>query len=281
MGGSFRELGNKITALKKMGRVTRTMKMVASGYYRKAQKMLNVASGYNTRLEDLCRDVLPPEKAGTRGRRALMLVVSSNRGLCGGYNGAIARKVTAWTAENGSAYEKVSYVYIGTKAATLLKNSFPSPYVYELKAALPTLEQNVRTGLSLLAHHRAGEYDDLFMVYTKSINAVRSEPIVEQLLPFVVPAGRVGNTIEDRIILPDPVVFGVHLKEQLIISRIYLAVVQSATAEQAARRLAMENASANIEKMILHYTLLRNSARQSSITRELSEIVSGAESLKG
>jgi len=210
-----------------------------------------------------------------------MLVVSSNRGLCGGYNGAVARKVTAWTAENGSAYEKVSYVYIGKKAATLLKNSFPSPYVYELKAALPTLEQNVRTGLSLLAHHRAGEYDDLFMVYTKSINAVRSEPIVEQLLPFVVPAGHAGKTTVDRIILPDAGVFGAHLKEQMIISRIYLAVVNSATAEQAARRLAMENATANIEKMILHYTLLRNSARQSSITRELSEIVSGAESLKG
>lgn len=279
--GSFREFGQKITALKGMGRVTRTMKMVASGYYRKAQIMLNTAGAYNLRLEELCRDALPPEKPVARGRRAVLLVISANRGLCGGYNGAVARKVMAWTAEHGSAYEKVSYVYIGKKAATILKESCPSPYVYETKSALPALEQNVRTGLSLLAHHRDGEYDDLFMVYTKSINAVKSEPVVEQLLPFVLPAGRPGKSIADRMILPETSVFGAHLKEQLIISRIYLAAVNSATAEQAARRLAMENASANIEKMILRYTLLRNSARQSSITRELSEIVSGAESLKG
>lgn len=279
--GSFREFGQKITALKGMGRVTRTMKMVASGYYRKAQGMLNTAAAYNARLEELCRDALPSEKPIPRGRRAVVLVISANRGLCGGYNGSVARKVTAWTAENGSAYEKVSYVYIGKKAATMLKESFPSPYVYETKAALPALEQNVRTGLSLLAHHRAGEYDDLLMIYTKNINAVKSEPTVEQLLPFKAPEGAPKAGALDRMILPDVGVFGAHLKEQLIISRIHLAAVHSATAEQAARRLAMENASSNIEKMILRYTLLRNSARQSSITRELSEIVSGAESLKG
>ncbi len=298
---SIREYTQKIASLKGMGRITKTMKMVAAGYYRRSQDLLRAAIEYNQHCEHLSRIAeslcpgVPPVVKNTSTATHL-LIISSNRGLCGSYNAAIARLVHKFAREKNLAPNELSVSYAGSKALTLLHNSFPPVENFELNAELPTPDECLGMAMRIYTRFRQNQFGNLYIAYTKSKNALASEPLIQQLVPFApLPDDSSANTHQspptnqhsansnqqfpDPLMLPDPVAVRDLLRAQTIISRLYLARAHAATAEHAARRASMDNASANINKLTDHYIQLRNTARQANITRELTEIVSGAESL--
>ncbi len=277
--GSFREYGKKIVALKGTERVTKTMKMVASGYYRKAEILRTAARAYNERLESLSRQLDAKTLVEKPATRAVIIVISANRGMCGGYNGTIARTVAAWRKGDGAKYTEADFYYLGKKAVPLLRGTCPAKETSISQASLPVLSEVVAFAETALKD--AGEDADVYVAYSKSVSALQATPLVERLLPFEPVATDKPEPARELLTMPDTAVLVEHLIRQTVLSRIVLAAMESSVAEQAARRLSMENATANINKLMTQYTLLRNSARQSAITQELTEIVSGAESLKG
>lgn len=290
---SIREYTQKITSLKGMGRITKTMKMVSAGYYRRAQELLRSAKDYNHNCERITATIeslhpdLPPPLTNTSAASHI-LIISSNRGLCGSYNAAVSRLVRDFVLSRQIPSYQLTYSYAGAKALTLLRDLCPPLETFDVKAELPTAAECLEMAMRIYTHYQDNRFSKLFIVYTKSHNALFAEPVMQQLIPFIPkpPDSPPEDGVAEPealppqpLLLPDPLAVRNMLRFQTTISRLFLARAHAAAAEHAARRTSMDNASTNISKLTDTYVQLRNTARQSNITRELTEIVSGAESL--
>ncbi len=290
---TFREFNVKLASLRSMRRITRTMRMVAAGHLRRTQEAFAHSTAYRDALRSILAEAAPaaprpppPDAPVRTSRNALLLVLSSDRGLCGGFSGRLVEGVADWLEANRGRWRILRAAFWGRKAWRALRTRVETRGHYPGLPSPPEFDDAVRIGIEIDELFKSGKYAEIHLAYTRFRNVTAQEVTVERLLPFVPPAHaperpRAGTTdLREKVYEPSREILAERLVMQCVRFHIYQAMLQSAASEHGARMMAMESATSNIDKLSAQYTLLRNTARQAAITRELNEIVSGAEALK-
>jgi F-type H+-transporting ATPase subunit gamma len=292
---SLRDIRKRIRSVKNTQQITKAMKMVAAAKLRKAQDAIIAARPYAQALEQLIahlaarsEELAHPLLAARPARNADVVVLTSDRGLAGGFNSNIIRRVNRFLLENARQYQRIRLITIGRKG-----NEFFRRRELEILKDYPGLFAQVSfataSDVAEEATHRflREENDAVFVVYNEFVSAISQRVVLTQVLPLqsIVPASsREGEGAAPRGIdfLYEPSREAVldRLVPQAIAIKIYRALLESLASEHGARMSAMDNATNNASEMIDRLTLYYNRTRQAAITKELMEIVSGAEALK-
>ena len=290
MAGS-REIRNKIKSVKNTQKITRAMEMVAASKMRRAQERMKKARPYGEKIRNVAAHM---SRAYTEYRHPFLIerdtvkrigiiVVTSDKGLCGGLNTNVLRmavsKMKAWEAEG----EQIEVCCIGNKGLGFMNRMGANviSHVVSLGDA-PDLERLIGAIKILLDGYNQDRFDRVYLFYTRFINTMKQEPVMEQLLPLSDerlrasdgPTGQRG--VWDYIYEPEarPVIDDVMVR--YVEALIYQALTENIASEQSARMVAMKAASDNAGNVINELTLIYNKSRQAAITKELSEIVGGA-----
>ncbi len=279
-----KEIRTKISSIQNTQKITSAMEMVAASKMRKAQERMALGKPYARRMRSVVGHIAnaAPEyqhmyMQERDVKRVGYIIVSSDRGLCGGLNGnlfkATIKSMKSW-ADQGV---EIELSLIGAKAA-----AFFGSYGGNVTAAVrdigeaPAIADLIGAVKTMLDAYADGKIDRLFLVGNQFVNTMTQDPTVEQLLPLVAEENSEMKHHWDYLYEPDAKELLEGLLTRYIESQVYQAVVENGACEQAARMLAMKSATDNAGDMIDDLQLIYNKARQSAITQELSEIVSGA-----
>jgi F-type H+-transporting ATPase subunit gamma len=286
MAGS-REIRNKIKSVQNTRKITKAMEMVAASKMRKAQERMRHARPYADKVRNIAAHLAnanPEYRHPFLVRRDTMkaagvILVTTDKGLCGGMNTNILRMITQRIRELETSGTKVQVTAIGNKGLGFMQriNARVVSQVTQLGDS-PHLEKLIGPVKLQLDAYERGEIDAVFIAYTRFINTMKQEPVIEQLLPLD-PSRLEETTREyswDYIYEPDAQAVLDELLLRYVETLIYQAVAENLASEQSARMVAMKSASDNAKKVIEDLQLSYNKARQAAITKELSEIVSGA-----
>ena len=283
----YREYKAKLTSLGNMRRVTAAMKMLSAARFARAQDAQRRARRFLREAATLTATVAraadlsahPLVEARPAGQPALALLICSDMGLCGGFNNNLVRQLQDWLAARpADAPALVSFV--GRRGHVALRRRVAVRAVYP-GAVRPDLRYAADIARDLLAGYRAQAYGAVHLAYNVFHNANAQTPTVAPLLPLALPEDREAGPAAGPVLFEPPAAaLADRLLEQAVVCRLFAALLENAAGEHGARMTAMENASRNIDQLRERYTLLRNRARQSAITQELNEVVSGAEALK-
>ncbi len=279
-----KEIRTKISSIQSTQKITSAMEMVAASKMRRAQDRMEVGKPYAQRMRNVVGHLAnanPEHKhlfmEEREVKRVGYIVISTDRGLCGGLNinlfKAMIRSMKEWDEQN----IEIDMCLVGAKAAAFF-GSFGGNIVAATRdigeePALADLIGSVKTMLDAFSE---GKIDKLYLVANEFVNTMTQNPTVEQLLPLVAEESEDMQHHWDYIYEPDARDLLEGLLARYIESLVYQAVVENGACEQAARMLAMKNATDNAGEMIDDLQLIYNKARQAAITQELSEIVSGA-----
>jgi len=284
---SLKVLRKRIGTVRSTQQITKAMKMVAAAKLRRAQEAAERARPYGQKLVEMFTAVTGgataeahPLLARRDERRADVLLITSDRGLCGGYNANILRLAETILRKQDC---EVSIFAVGRKAVDYLRRRSIRTAA-ERTGVLNQSVVAVATALAdeLSARFVAGESDAVYLVYSKFRSAISQTPTIVPLLPVTLPETAAGDgRAVEYIFEPQKRVLLGELLPVYIRTLIVQALLEAAASEQGARMTAMENATTNASDMIERLTLSMNRARQATITTELMEIVSGAEALKG
>jgi len=284
MAGS-KEIRTKIKSVENTRKITRAMEMVAAAKMRKAQERMRAARPYAEKIRSVAAHLsrANPEYKHPflvkrdENKNVGLIIVTSDKGLCGGLNTNILRLVVNNMKEWEKEGKGILVCPIGNKGM-----GFMSRIGAKVKSHLtglgdtPHIEKLIGTVKVMLDAYTAGEIDAVHISYNRFVNTMKQEPCVEQLLPL---SGEQLGTAEgnwDYIYEPDAKLVIDELLLRYIESLVYQAVVENMASEQSARMVAMKAASDNAKNVINELKLVYNKARQAAITREISEIVSGA-----
>ena len=281
---NLKDLRNRIKSVKSIQQVTKAMKMVAAAKMRRAQENMEHARPYSSRILDLIQSLLPdidrtllPELEIRSEKRCLFVVITADRGMAGAFNTNIL-KVTQKEIENYSP-EDVDIICIGKKSKAYFKNKQYN--VLETYTDFwNDLNYNfvMRLGSKIVTHFKDTNVDSVKCIYNKFINIAKQEVLCNTLLPLSFEDGN-NSKEQDRIFEPSKEIVISSIIPRFLNTQIWQYLLESFASEQAARMLAMENATTNAQDMIKDLTLQFNKARQTAITTEMLEIVSGAEAL--
>ena len=287
---NFKEYNDKIKQLRNMRRVTLAMKMLSTTKLARAQDDLSRASDFINewkRVTGLAMSVagalhdplLEPRK--TR-ESIYLLLITSDTGLCGGFNNNLIRLVDDWLAKNKPSVRILRFSFCGRKGYTFFKDRVEVRSYYEGFTRKPDISQALEIGHEIFDAYFGMKYDEMYVAYNRFVSPMTQEPVIERILPFdpaenAPPAGEAEPLV---VLEPQSRRLLAMLLEHRVYHKVYAALLHNAAGEHGARMTAMDNASQNIETLTNSYTLMRNRARQASITTELIEVVSGAEALQ-
>ena len=279
-----KEIRTKISSIRSTQKITSAMEMVAASKMRKAQDRMRLGKPYARRMRAVVGHIANanPEyrhlyMQQREARRVGYLVVSTDRGLCGGLNinlfKATVRSMKEW-ADQGV---EIELSLIGAKAAAFF-NSYGGNVTSAIRdiGETPSLADLIGGVKTMLDAYEEGRIDRLFLVSNQFVNTMTQSPKIEQLLPLEAEDSQEMKHHWDYIYEPDAEELLERLLTRYIESQVYQAVVENGASEQAARMIAMKNATENAGELIDDLQLIYNKARQAAITQELSEIVSGA-----
>ena len=280
-----KEVRTKIGSIKNTQKITRAMEMVAASKMRKTKDRMQATRPYSKKIGRIIKHLAQanPEYKHTYliardVKRVGVIVVSSDRGLCGGLNSNLFRKTLAHLVEWDNANIEVDVCTIGTKAAGFFGNLKVNLVGQVIKLGdAPHLNDIVGVIKIMLDAYEAGRIDELYVISNEFVNTMTQRPTVEQLLPVV--ACELDENLSghwDYIYEPDAKEVLDHLLNRFIESKVYQGLVENNACEQAARMVAMKSASDNAGNLISELQLIYNKARQAAITQEISEIVAGA-----
>jgi F-type H+-transporting ATPase subunit gamma len=286
MAGS-REIRNKIKSVQNTRKITKAMEMVAASKMRKAQERMRHARPYADKVRNIAAHLAnanPEYRHPFLVRRDTMkaaglILITTDKGLCGGLNTNILRMSTQRLRELEAGGTKVQVTAIGNKGLGFMQriNAKVVSQLVQLGDA-PHMERMIGPVKLQLDAYAAGEIDAVYIAYTRFINTMKQEPVIEQLLPL--DASKLQETSRefswDYIYEPDAQAVLDELLLRYVETLVYQAVAENMASEQSARMVAMKSASDNAKKVIEDLQLSYNKARQAAITKELSEIVSGA-----
>ncbi|HET6439332.1 MAG TPA: ATP synthase F1 subunit gamma [Anaeromyxobacter sp.] len=289
---SLRDIRNRISSVRSTRQITRAMKMVSAAKLRRAQDAILRTRPYAQLLDQMLMRVavraaqedLPPHPllAVRKPRVAEVVVITSDRGLAGGFNSNIARRTQRFLVENAERFEKVLLSTVGRKG----RDAFRARRM-EVRKDYTGVHSDLRyeRGEEIAEEYTerflSGEVDAVYLCYNEFKSAISQKPVVVQLLPIESPPGA-GPSAPAVDFLYEPSrheLLGELLPRQVAM-QVWRALLESAASEHGARMSAMESATKNAEDMISTLTLQYNRARQAYVTKELLEIVSGAEALK-
>jgi F-type H+-transporting ATPase subunit gamma len=285
---SLRDIRKRIRSVKNTQQITKAMKMVAAAKLRKAQDAIIAARPYAAALDQMIGELASRSEGLTNPllvsrpvRKVDLVVLSSDRGLAGGFNSNIIRRVNRFLFEEGKNYDAVRLVTIGRKVndyfrkrETEIIKDYPGLYArVSFRTASEVAEAETRRFLD-------GECDAVFVVYNEFLSAISQKVVLNPVLPVPAVSQAEGAATTEFEFEPGRDQVLERLLPQAIAIKIYRALLESVASEHGARMSAMDNATSNASDMIGKLTLFYNRTRQAVITKELMEIVSGAEALK-
>jgi F-type H+-transporting ATPase subunit gamma len=291
-----KEIRAKIKSFENTKKITKAMEMVSASKMRKAQERMRAARPYADKIRNITANLSKanPEyrspylrKVEGAPKSVGFIVVTTDKGLCGGLNTNVLRAVTNKMREVQGGGGQVQAVAIGNKGLGFL-NRINAKVVSQAtqlgdRPQIDKLIGPVKTMLDLFV---GGQLDAVYLCYTRFINTMNQEPLVEQLLPLT--ADRLQQSAEERsqygwdyIYEPDAAAVIDELMTRYIEGLVYQAVAENMASEQSARMVAMKAATDNAGNLIAEFKLIYNKQRQAAITKELSEIVGGAAAISG
>jgi F-type H+-transporting ATPase subunit gamma len=293
---SLKDLRNSIGSVRNMRKITSAMKMVAASKLRRAQEQAQVAQPYAQRMAGIlsrlaanyvASESSPKLLAGTgKDQVHLIVVVTSDRGLAGGFNSNSVRAARGLIRDLLAQGKEVKLLTVGRKAKDLLRRDQASRlgHTFEgIGSKRVTFAEAENVSRTIVEMYEAGEFDVCTIVYNRFKSVIAQVPTATQLIPFALPEGVAkADSHEVRAVYefePSEDEILAELLPRNFAIQIFGALLDSAAGEQAARMTAMDNASRNAEDLTKKLTLRYNRARQAAITKELIEIVSGAEAL--
>ena len=286
---NLKDIKRRIRSVKNTQQITKAMKLVAASKLRKAQQAIMAARPYAIKMMEVlnhlsarCNQDLHPLLDDREGDRWLILVVTADRGLCGGFNGSIIRKTAQVINENAS--KQIQLITAGKKGNDIFKNR-ATEILHDHSGWTRDFDYltvgEISDTLASLFVEKA--VDRVYMVYNEFKSVMQQEVILEQLLPIVpekLETGKEKSSVVDYIYEPEEELILDTLLKRYMTVEVYRAFLESTASEHGARMTAMDSASRNAGDMIDGLTLTYNKARQAYITKELIEIVNGAEALK-
>jgi F-type H+-transporting ATPase subunit gamma len=294
-----KEIRGKIKSVENTKKITKAMEMVAASKMRKAQERMRSARPYADKIRNITahlseanpeykspymRDVT---KTGGTTKAVGFIIVTTDKGLCGGLNTNVLRAVTTKMKEVQSAGGTIHTVAIGNKGFGFLNRIGATVVSHAIQLGdAPQLDKLIGPVKVMLDAFTEGKLDAVYLCYTKFINTMKQEPLVEPLLPLS--AARLEQTAAEKkqygwdyIYEPDAPTVIDDLLTRYIEALVYQAVAENMASEQSARMVAMKAATDNAGTLIGELKLIYNKTRQASITKELSEIVGGAAAISG
>ena len=289
---SLKDLKNRIESVKNTRKITKAMQMVAAAKLRRAQEAAEAgrpyAERFNAVLGSLAASVGGSDSApmllrGTGSDQThLLVVMTAERGLCGGFNSNIAKLAKQHAADLVAAGKTVKIITVGKKGRDSMKRDLGDHYIEhvdlsEVKRIGYSNAQDISKGV--LSRFEAGEFDVATIFYARFINVVSQVPTAQQIIPasFEATEGDAAATLYDYE--PDEETILADLLPRGVATQIFSALLENGASEQGARMSAMDNATRNAGDMIDKLTIEYNRSRQAVITNELIEIISGAEAL--
>ena len=282
-----KEIRGKIKSVENTKKITKAMEMVAASKMRKAQDRMRAARPYSEKIRNIAAhlgqanpEYTHPFMQVNDAKSAGIIVVTTDKGLCGGMNTNVLRAVTTKLRDLQSAGISAQAVAIGNKGLGFL-NRVGAKVVSQATGLgdTPHLDKLIGPVKVLLDAYAEGKINAVYLSYTKFINTMKQESVVEQLLPLssdAMQAGKTGAHGWDYIYEPDAQSVIDELLVRYVESLIYQAVAENMASEQSARMVAMKAATDNAGTVIGELKLVYNKTRQAAITKELSEIVAGA-----
>jgi F-type H+-transporting ATPase subunit gamma len=293
---SLKELRNRIASVKATQKITKAMQMVAAAKLRRAQTAAEAARPYATRMEAVLANLAtalkgreggPPLMIGTgKDQVHLLIVCTAERGLCGAFNSAIVRLAREHVHRLLADGKQVKILCVGRKGADQLKRQFASLIieVIEFRGVRQlTFEHAERVADRVLALFAEGAFDVATLFFSRFRSVISQIPTAQQIIPATIPAeapsaeAALGGAVYEYE--PDEADILADLLPLNIAVQVFKALLENAASEQGARMSAMDNATRNAGDMIGRLTLKYNRTRQAMITKELIEIISGAEAL--
>lgn len=282
-----KEIRGKIKSVENTKKITKAMEMVAASKMRKAQARMRAARPYAERVRSLAANLshATPEYrhpflvANEEAKTAGFIVVTTDKGLCGGLNTNVLRAVTVKLRELDGQGVKAEAVAIGNKGLGFLNRVGAKVVSHVTQLGdTPQLDKLIGPVKVLLDAYAAGQLQAVYLCYTRFINTMRQEPVIQQLLPLTDEQMQKeeGKHGWDYLYEPDPQTVIDELLVRYVEALVYTATAENMASEQSARMVAMKSATDNAGNVIGELKLIYNKTRQAGITKELSEIVAGA-----
>jgi len=286
---SLKSIKKRIVSVKNTRQITKAMKMVSAAKLRRAQENVVAARPYAKKLGEVLQSLaanlegdLHPLLEKREAKKLLLIVLTSDRGLCGGFNTNLCKAADRYIKEKADSYEQISVMTIGRKGFEFLRSRYTVYKNFSNVLVKPNYQTAAMMAQEVIDGFVAGEYDQVELLFN-SFRTVMSQDITfQQMLP-VVPeeTDAVEATPVEYIYEPSVGALLAEILPKNIEVQIFKAMLETVAGEHGARMTAMDSASKNANEMIGKLTLQYNRARQAAITTELMEIISGSESIKG
>jgi F-type H+-transporting ATPase subunit gamma len=288
MPEQVRDIKRRIRSIKSTQQITKAMEMVAAAKLRRAQEKAIAARPYAREIQNMIQQLLPSVDALSyplliphKEHRVCYVALTSDRGLCGGFNGQVSRYAQVLMEQ----HQEYAVIAVGRKGRDYFKRrGYPMLAEFVAIGDNPSVAQTREIAQTLIDLYNKNQVDEINLVYMEFVTAGKQRPAVSKLLPLEVPepaAESDHEILRDYFFEPEPEAVLAMLLPRFIVGKVYSALLESKASELAAKMIAMGAASENALEMIDQLTLSFNKARQAAITSELSEIVGGADALKG
>ncbi len=288
-----KEIRNKIKSVENTKKITKAMEMVAAAKMRKAQDRMRTARPYSDKVAAIAGhlSMANPEyvhafmQANDAGKPVGIVIVTTDKGLCGGLNTNMLRAVTTKLREIDAAGKKAEVVAIGNKGLGFMNRIGATVVAHATQLGdTPHLDKLIGPVKVLLDKYAAGELSSVYLCFTRFVNTMKQEPVLQQLLPLSsesLQEKAKATHAWDYLYEPDAQTVIDELLVRYTESLVYQAVAENMASEQSARMVAMKAATDNAGTLIKELKLVYNKTRQAAITKELSESVSGAAAIGG
>ncbi len=287
---SLKDIKKRIGSVKNTQQITKAMKMVAAAKLRRAQEAAVAARPYAEKMQAVLSNLAKREEADAhpllskRGTgRALVVLMTADRGLCGGFNANVSKAAERFIHANEQGFDELDLMIIGRKGRDFLKNRLGDKIikVYENITADASYKTAALIGQEIIDNYTSEKYDAVYVVYNAFQSAIVQNVTLEQVLPIQpAEAAAEDESVIDYLYEPNRGQVLAEILPKMVEVQIFRALVESNASEQGARMSSMDSASRNASEMISKLTLQYNRARQAAITKELMEIISGSESIK-
>lgn len=285
---TLRAVKKRIKTVVSTRRITKAMEMVAAAKLRKATQRVEQAKPYAKKMDEMLShlalaatgEIVHPYFENRPIKRKTLVVITSDRGLCGSFNTNVIRKADIWLNEQKNC--EVEIVTIGKRGNDYYKRRrWPIVQFFGDWGGVPNYDRTREIMTLLTSRFVSGQTDEITLVYTRFLSMVRYQVVGEAYLPIAKPALKEGEHVGEYIFEPTPEEIYAALMPGYATTKLVTAIVESFASEHGSRMIAMGGATKNAGEMIQSLTLDYNKARQAQITKEILEVVSGAEALKG
>ncbi|MBL0224774.1 MAG: ATP synthase F1 subunit gamma [Geobacteraceae bacterium] len=286
---SLKSIKKRIVSVKNTRQITKAMKMVSAAKLRRAQENVVAARPYAKKLGEVLQALsanlegdLHPLLEKREAKKLLLIVLTSDRGLCGGFNSNLCKAADRYIKEKSDSYEQISVMTIGRKGYEFLKSRYTVYKNFSNVLAKPSYQTAAMLAQEVINGFVEGEYDQVELLYNSFRTVMTQDITFQQMLPVEPEVkGATEETPVEYIYEPSVSDLLAEILPKNIEVQIFKAMLETVAGEHGARMTAMDSASKNANEMIGKLTLQYNRARQAAITTELMEIISGSESIKG